>query len=145
MGGRAKNQLRPLTEQERQALGQIARSGSEQADVVARAKEVLAVAAGRSYEEAATAAGRRSYEAVSELVTRFNQEGLAALRPHRGGGRKPSYDAAARDRILTEARRTPDPQYDGTATWSLTTLQRALHSVPDRLPHVSTHPLPSAA
>jgi transposase len=126
-----KDSLRPLTADERQALEHIARSGHERADVVARTKEVLAVAAGSAYGEAAIAAGRRSSQAVSMLVTRFNQEGLAAVQPRGGGGRKPSDDAVARERILTEARRTPDPQRDGTATWSLMTLRRALREAPE--------------
>jgi len=46
---------------------------------------------------------------------------------------------AERDRILKEARRTRDSERDGTATWSLTTLQRALRKAPDGLPHVSTY------
>ncbi len=41
-------------------------------------------------------------------------------------------------RILTECRRSPDRAQDGTATWSLTTLQQALRRAPDGLPHVST-------
>ena len=41
-------------------------------------------------------------------------------------------------RILREARRTPDRERDGTATWSLSTLQRALRRAPDGLPGVST-------
>ena len=43
-----KESLRPLTEHERQALQRIVRSGSERADVVARAREVLAVTLGAS-------------------------------------------------------------------------------------------------
>lgn len=94
----------------------------------ARAKEILATESGcPSYRgEAAVAAGRRSDEAVSMLVKCFNQEGLGALAPHGGGGRKLSYDTAARERILAEARRTPDPKHDGTGTWSLMSLRRAL-------------------
>lgn len=134
-----KNRLRPLTEQERQALEHTARSGSEQADVVARAKEILAVSCNCTYREAATAAGRRSRNAVRDLVERFNRDGLAALEPHRCGGRKPSYGASAHERILTEARRAPDRQRDGTATWSLMTLRRALRHAPDGLSHVSTY------
>ncbi len=38
---------------------------------------------------------------------------------------------------MREFRRTPDREHDGTATWSLTTLQRALRA-PDGLPAVST-------
>jgi transposase len=134
-----KDSLRPLTADEKQVLEHIVRWGSERADVVARAKEVLAVASGRLYGEAAVAAGRRSYQSVSQLVTRFNREGLAALAPRGGGGRKPSYDAQDRERILAEARRSPEPERDGTATWSLMTLRSALRDALDGLPHVSTY------
>jgi hypothetical protein len=48
------------------------------------------------------------------------------------------YDVATRERILREFRRPPDREQDGTATWSLTTLQRALRRAPDGLPRVST-------
>jgi len=115
------------------------RSGSERADVVARAREVLAVALGASYRAAAAGAQRRSAEAVSKLVSRFNREGLAALEPHGRGGPKAQYDAQARERILAEARRTPNPEHDATASWSLMTLRRALRRAPDGLPRVSTY------
>ena len=134
-----KEPLRPLTQQERQALQRIVRSGSERADVVARTRQVLAVASGCTYGQAAAAAGRRSADAVSHLVARFNQTGLAALAPHGRGGPKPTYDASARERILAEARRTPNPELDGTASWSLMTLRRALRRAPDGLPAVSTY------
>jgi transposase len=84
-------------------------------------------------------AGQRSDEAVSQLVAPFNRHGLAALEPHGKGGPKPTYDAPARERILAEAKRPPDPQRDGTATWPLMTLRRALRRAPDGLPHVSTY------
>ena len=134
-----KEPLRPLTEKERQALQRIVRSGSERADVVARTREVLAVALGATYRDAAVVAGRRSAEAVAKLVARFNREGLAALEPHGRGGPKLRYDAQAQQRILAEARRTPNPEQDGTASWSLMTLRRALRRAPDGLPAVSTY------
>jgi transposase len=134
-----KERLRPLKEQERRALERIVRSGSERVDVVARTKEILAVAAGCSYMQAAAAAGRRSGVAVSNLVRRFNRDGLAAVAPHGSGGPKPIYDAAARERILSEARRAPDPERDGTATWSLMSLRQTLRRAPDGLPRVSAH------
>lgn len=134
-----KESLRPLTQHERQALERIARSGSERADVVARAREVQAVALGASYRDAAAGAGRRSAQAVANLVARFNRDGLAALEPHGRGGPKPRYDAQARQRIVAEARRTPTPEQDGTASWSLMTLRRALRRAPDGLPGVSTY------
>jgi len=123
--------LRTLTGAERDVLTQISRSASEPASHVARAKALLAVADGLNYQAAAQAAGRRAGDAVSHLVSRFNREGLAALVPRHGGGTEPIYGSAERERILKEARRTPDRERDGTATWSLTTLQRALRQAVD--------------
>lgn len=133
-----KEPLRPLTAAERAGLEALARAGSERADRVSRAKVLLAVAGGAPFAEAARVVGRRSGVAVANLVRRFNAEGLAAVTPGHGGGPPVVYDAALRERILREFRRTPDRQRDGTATWSLTTLQRALRRAPDGLPTVST-------
>ena len=135
---RQKEPLRPLTVAERSALEQIARAGSERADRVARAKALLAVADGQRFTDAARSAGRRSGAAVAHLVSRVNTEGLAALEPRHAGGPPVVYDAMTRERILREFHRTPDRERDGTATWSLTTLQRALRRAPDGLPSVST-------
>ena len=131
--------LRDLTEEERAILEQIGRSHSEPASHVARAKSLLAVADGKTYVEAAQAAGRRSNDAVSKLVSRFNLEGLAAIAPRHRGGPKTLYGSAEQERILQEARRPPDREEDGTATWSITTLQQALRQAEDGLPHVSTY------
>jgi len=134
-----KDPLRPLTDEERAVLTEISRSFSEPASHVAHAKALLAVANGKSYTAAAKEAGRRSGDAVAHLVARFNGDGLAAVAPRHGGGPQPVYGVAERDRILREARRPPDRERDGTATWSLTTLQRALRKAPDGLPQVSTY------
>src|SRR3954471_3958114 len=93
------------------------------------------------YQQAARAAGRRSGDAVSHLVARFNAEGTAATAPRHGGGRPTVYDLVARERVLAEVNRTPSPEADGTATWSLGTLKKALRSAPDGLPTVSTFTL----
>ena len=138
MSRRRKDPLRPLTDDERQALTRLSRGRAEPAARVARAVILLAVAAGSDYQRAARAAGRRSGDAVSHLVARFNREGLAALDPRHGGGHRPTYGAAARGRILREVARTPTPEADGAATWSLTILRRALRAAPDGLPSVST-------
>jgi transposase len=135
---RRKAPLRPLSDDERNVLAHLSRSSREPAVVVARAKAVLAVAAGAAYTAAAQAAGRRSGDAVGRLVARFNQQGLEALVPQHGGGQPARYTSAERERILTEARRVPTPEPDGTATWSLVTLQRALRRAPDGLAQVST-------
>ncbi|MDP9352783.1 MAG: helix-turn-helix domain-containing protein [Chloroflexota bacterium] len=104
-----------------------------------RAKALVAVAEGCRYTQAALAAGRKSDDAVSQLMSRFNREGLSVLEPGHGGGAVPVYTRASRERILAEVRRAPDREEDGTATWSLSTLQRALRKAPDGLPCVSTY------
>jgi transposase len=119
----------------------LSRSQAAPAAQVARAKLLLRVAAGSGYQDAARAVGRRSGDAVAALVARFNRAGLAAVAPRHGGGRRPVYDAQARTRILAEARRTPTPEHDGTATWSLSSLRQALRRAPDGLPSVSTYTL----
>lgn len=139
MTRRQKDPLRPLTSEERAAIEQLSRARREPASHVARARLVLAVAEGQSYTAAARGVGRRSGDAVARLVTRFNQEGLAAIEPGHGGGAAVVYKEAARARILAEARRAPEPDADGTATWSLSTLRRALRAAPDGLPGVSEY------
>jgi transposase len=139
MSRHKKDPLRELTEPERQELVQLSRSQSAPAAEVIRAKILLAVAAGDDYQDAARSVGRRSGDAVSHLVARFNAEGLDALTPRHGGGRRPTYGPEARARIAAEAARAPTPEADGTATWSLSTLQRTLRAAPDGLPKVSAH------
>ena len=138
MSRRKKDPLRPLDDDELSSLTQLSRSRVAPAAEVARARILLAVAAGDDYQRAARAAGRRSGDAVSHLVTRFNAEGLAALTPRHGGGRPRLYDHGARERVLQEVRRDPTPEGDGTATWSLSTLRKSLRSAPDGLPGVAT-------
>lgn len=138
MSRRHVDPLRPLTAAERATLEQVARAQAERADRVARARALLAVADGATYTAAATAAGRRSGDGVAQLVSRFNRLGLVALDRRYGGGPPVQYGTTERERILAEFRRPPDRAQDGTATWSLTTLQRALRRAPDGLPMVST-------
>lgn len=138
MSRRKKDPLRSLTDDERRTLERVSRAQSVPAAHVTRAKLLLAVDDGLSYLEAAHSVGRRSNDAVSHLVSRFNQDGLAALELRHGGGPTVEYGVAERARILTEFRRSPDRERDGTATWSLTTLQHALRTAPDGLPKVST-------
>jgi transposase len=135
---RQKDPLRALSEDERSVLQHLSRSSREPAAVVARAKAVLAVAEGATYTEAAHTAGRRSGDAVGRLVACFNRAGVEALVPGHAGGQPARYTRVERERILAEAGRTPQQEPDGTAAWSLTTVQRALRRAPDGLPQVST-------
>jgi transposase len=121
-----KEALRALSGEERATLERLTKRTSERVDRVRRARALLEVAAGASYAAAARTAGLHSATTVANLVGRFNASGLAALSIGAGRGRKPTYDLAARARIVTTAQRSPDRRQDGTATWSLSTLQRAL-------------------
>jgi transposase len=133
-----KEPLRPLTPEERTVLEQTARARSERADRVARTQLLLTIADGASVTDAGRRAGFRSPYGVSLFVRRFNRDGLAAVAGRHGGGPKATYGPVEEERILQEFRRTPDRHGDGTATWSLQTLQRALRRAPDGLPSVST-------
>jgi transposase len=131
--------LRPLTPDERNTLTRLSRSLSAPAAQVERARALLAIADGASYTAAAHQVGRRHTETISAWVSRFNRDGLAAVQPGHGGGARTCYGADAQQRILTEWARTPQRDQDGTATWSLSLLQRALRKAPDGLPQVSTY------
>jgi transposase len=141
MTRRRKDPLRPLTDAQRRQLLRLRRSSAAPAAQVARAAALLPVREGADSQDAARAVGRRSGDAVSHPVARFNRQGPAALGPRHGGGRAATYDGAARDRVLREVARTPTPERDGTATWSLSTLRRVPRSAPDGLPRVSTFTL----
>lgn len=132
---RASHPLRAMTADEERAVQHTAKATSERVDVVKRAHALLAVRAGHAYTQAAREAGYQSGDSVSQLIERFNQHGLAALHIAGGRGRKAQYSAAQRDRILTELQRVPERAQDGTATWSLKTLERALRR--EALPQVS--------
>ncbi len=138
MGRRPKDPLRPLTPDEQSDLESISRARNAPAEAVIRAKILLGVAGGMTRTQAAHSVGRKSNDAVSTLVQRFNEAGLDGLIPRHGGGFPTQYGEAEKARILREFERQPDLETDGTATWSLTTLQRALRVAEDGLPQVSS-------
>ena len=121
-----KERARPLTIAEQRELKRIVKASSERVDRVKRATALLAVAGGRAFSAAARAAGYQSPQTVTYLVRRFNRVGLGALEIATGRGRRPTYDAVARARIVATAQRAPDRKVDGTATWSLSTLERTV-------------------
>jgi transposase len=124
----ALNALRELTAAEHEQLGAMVRATSERADVRQRAIALLAVAQGQSYTMAAARAGYASGEAVSRLVRRVHQRGLAALEIAAGRGRKPTYSASERQQILDTLQQVPERTSAQSATWSLTLLQRRLRA-----------------
>lgn len=118
--------LRAVTAAERTTLAGVSKAGSARQDQVRRATALLAVADGASLPTAARQAGYRSPTAVAGLVARFNRCGVAALTIAPGRGRRATYDGAARAQIVATAQREPDRRSDGSATWSLTLLERTL-------------------
>jgi transposase len=138
MSRHRKDPLRPLAADERKELTRLSRLQSAPAAQVARARALLAIAAGASYTAAAHQVGRHHNETISAWVSRFNREGLAAVRPRHGGGARIRYGADEQQRILAEITRVPRREPDGTATWSLSLLQKALRQAADGLPRVST-------
>lgn len=130
-----KHPLRMLSKQEEQELQRLVKASSERVDVVRRAKVLLAVADGQSFTKAAHQAGLKSADGASQLVTRFNERGLAALTIAPGRGRKPTYTSQDRAFILQEVQRPPDLDEDQTTTWSLSTLRRTLRK--KHLPHIA--------
>jgi len=130
--------LRPLTAPEQQALQRVSRASSESVIRHQRALALLAVDAGKTLSETARAVGWKVPDTVTRLIRRFNERGLAALDDLPRSGHPRSYGSAERGRIEQELRRSPLLKADGTATWSLSTLRRALRDAPDGLPQVST-------
>lgn len=139
MGRPPKEELRIFTDEEQQDLESISRARSAPSEAVIRAKLLLAVASGMTRTDAAHSVGRKSNDAVTHLVKRFNAEGVDALVPRHGGGFQRQYGEVEQARILRELQRQPDLVQDGTGTWSLTSLQRALRQAEDGLPQVSTY------
>lgn len=114
-----------MTEIEQQQLELLIKV-SERIDVVRRAKALLALARGHTLTEAGKQAGI-SRQAVAQLVERFQQRGIAAvLTIAPGRVRKLTYGQEVRASILRTVQRLPDCQVDGTATWSLKTLELTL-------------------
>jgi transposase len=136
--------LRPLTDTERSELTRISHAPSERLNRHQRAIALLAVEAGNTLTDAAKAAGWKAQKTVVRLLRRFQERGLAALDDLPRSGHPRSYGPTERARIIQELRRSPLREEDGTATWSLTTLQRTLRDAPDGLPQVSTFTLLSA-
>lgn len=129
-----KEPLRPLTAAEQASLERLAQASSARVDQVRRARALLAVMRGLPFAQAARPAGFKSATTVADLVARFNRRGVAAVTIAPGRGRTPTYGRAARSHIIATAQRPPDRRQDGTATWSLSTLERSLRR--DAFPHL---------
>ena len=140
MSRRKKDPLRDLTDAERQELVQLSRSQ---------------VGPGRRGHPGQDPAGRRLGRRLPgrRPLGRppLRRRRLAPRRPlQRRGHRRPDASPRRRPPAGPTARRQgsgsrprsarePTPEGDGTATWSLATLQRTLRAASDGLPKVSTY------
>jgi len=133
-----KRPLRKLTPSELEHLERVRRSTTAPAGQVARARALLAVAAGSTYAEAAIEAGHTTGDTVASWVGRFNDEGIAALTPRHGGGPRARYNKEDRESILQELRRAREAGTGGTRAGSLATLRRNLSEQGRTAPSVYT-------
>ena len=138
-----KEPLRAVTAAEHTRLDQVAKASSERADRVRRATALLAVVHGPASPQPRGGPACGAASTVTALVARFNRQGLAALTIAAGRGRKPTYDPAARAQIVATAQRAPERKADGTATWSLSTLERTLRR--EAFPRAGSHDHPARA
>ena len=117
--------LRELTAAERAELERLARSRTEEARLVVRAKIVLGLAAGeRPYQVADRVGVGRA--AAYEWLHRFNAEGLKGLTDHARPGRPPTYTPDQRAEVIAAALTRPDTLGLPFASWTLDRLQAYL-------------------
>jgi transposase len=117
--------LRSLTAEERKELERLARSRTEEARLVVRAKIVLGLAAGeRPYQVADRVGVGRA--AAYEWLHRFNAEGLPGLTDHPRPGRPPTYTPEQRAEVVAAALTKPGELGLPFASWTLDRLQAYL-------------------
>ena len=100
----------------------LARSRTEEARLVERAKIILACLDGKRNDEVSRELGVRP-NTVGLWRTRFAARGMAGLRDQPRPGKKPKYGAEMRLRILRQLELPPPP---GLAGWDGGTLAAAL-------------------
>jgi transposase len=117
--------LRTLTAGERRELERLARSRTEEARLVVRARIVLGLAAGeRPYQVADRVGVGRA--AAYIWLHRFNAEGLNGLTDHPRPGRPPTYTADERAEVIAAALTRPADLGLPFGSWTLDRLQAYL-------------------
>jgi transposase len=117
--------LRPLAADERRELERLARSRTEEARLVVRAKIVLGLAAGdRPYQVADRVGVGRA--AAYEWLHRFNAEGLKGLTDHPRPGRPHTYTPEQRAEVAAAALTRPEELGLPFASWTLDRLRAYL-------------------
>ena len=118
--------LRILRDELREVLMQIYSSASEQFSHVDPAKALLAMAAGKNYTEATHAAWWCAGDTVLQLGLCFTGRVWRRMHHRAAAVRSRSTGAPRVSGFFERFTACPDHERDGTATWSATTLQRAL-------------------
>lgn len=116
--------VRELSGEEAQKLRRISRQSKVFA-LRQRAQILLASDARSSAPEIARVL-QTDENQVRRVITEFNADGMASLRPRIGGGRPRRIDDAAREKIRAIALARPHDLGQPGTRWSLTTLRRYL-------------------
>ena len=142
MSRHKKDPLRELTAEELRELNRIARSQATPAAELIRAEILLAVAQGDDYRTAARPPAAAPATPSRTWSTASTPRARPRCAPPR---RRSSRDLWPGGPGADHRRGRSDtaPEGDGTATWSLSTLRRALRTAPDGLP--GSRPTPSGA
>jgi len=101
------------SEKDRKSLEELARSRTEEARIVERAKIILRCLAGERVHKIAKKLGVRP-NTVIEWRRRFEEKGIEGLKERPRSGKPVFYDAAFRERVLKTLELPPPP---GQARW----------------------------
>jgi transposase len=118
--------LRPLTEEERTTIHCLARSRTEPARLVERARMIQRAVQGETIDSIAVALGC-NVETVRLWVKRFNAQGVDGLHDRPRAGRPPTYPAEAVGEVIAAALTKPPELGLPFGSWTLDRLAAYLH------------------
>jgi transposase len=116
--------VRALSQEQRQRLEVLARSGLDQ-DVARRAQIVLLSSTRRGVQDISGEVGLHPIN-VRKWIHRFNQRGVEGLYPRRSPGRPPLFSEKQREAIVRMATAEPNGMGLDFAEWSLQRLRSQL-------------------
>src|SRR5258708_1481348 len=119
-------QVRELTNEEHARVEQLARSRTESARLVERARIVLSSHEGKRVSAIARLL-HVSDKVVRLWVKRFNANGLAGLRDEPRSGRPATYTAEQISLVIAMALTKPDALGQPFGSWTLDRLEVSLH------------------
>lgn len=124
MGKRVK--LREVSEEEREQINRLAKSRTQPARLVQRAKVIQALVddPSKSATKAAHELGYGGPAAGSKWVQRFNERGIAGLDDEARSGRPRTHTEAVRSQLIALARQKPASLGLPFKLWTLERLQR---------------------